>query len=400
MLNKKIILGVTGSISAYKAAELIRLLKKRGADVQVVMTKSAKEFISPLTLQALSGKPVLENMWEPTEGHGMEHINQSRKSDLILVVPASANFIAKLAQGLADDLLSNICLARDCPILIAPSMNKNMWESSATQRNISLVTQDGVSISGPENGEQACGEEGMGRLVNEKMLLLDINKSLNFPILKNKNILISCGATFEKIDDARAITNLSSGKMGLKIADEAYVLGANVTIIYGKTEKLPPSSINCIYAPNHSLMSKYVKENAKNNDIFISVAAISDYIPKTISGKLKKSNNRLSLELRQSSDILLETASKFNNLFCVGFSAESENIIKNAQVKLTNKHLDMIVANSINESMGQNSAEIYIIDKNEVIHIPKKSKEELASNILQHIYKLENKEGSAHEHIN
>jgi len=278
-------------------------------------------------------------------------------------------------------------------------MNKNMWESSATQRNISLVTQDGVNISGPENGEQACGEEGMGRLVNEKMLLLDINKSLKFPILKNKNILISCGATFEKIDDARAITNLSSGKMGLSIADEAYALGANVTIIYGQTEKLPPSGISCIHAPNHSLMSKYVKKNAKNNDIFISVAAISDYIPKAISGKLKKDNNRLSLELQQSSDILLETASEFNNLFCVGFSAESENIIKNAQAKLKNKHLDMIVANSINESMGQNSAEIYIIDKNEVIHIPKKSKEILASNILQHIYKLENKKGSTHEHI-
>jgi len=400
MLNKKIILGVTGSISAYKAAELIRLLKKRGADVQVVMTKSAKEFISPLTLQALSGKPVLENMWEPTEGNGMEHINQSRKSDLILVVPASANFIAKLAQGLADDLLSNICLARNCPILIAPSMNKNMWENSATQRNISLVTQDGVNISGPENGEQACGEEGMGRLINEKMLLLDINKSLKFPILKNKNILISCGATFEKIDDARAITNLSSGKMGLSIADEAYALGANVTLIYGRTEKLPSSGINCIYAPNHSLMNKYVKENAKKNDIFISVAAISDYIPKSISGKLKKDNNKLILEFQQSSDILLETASEFNNLFCVGFSAESENIVKNAQRKLQSKQLDMIVGNSINESMGHNSSEIYIIDKNEVIHIPKKSKQELASNILQHIHKLENKKGITHEHIN
>ncbi|MDC0127255.1 bifunctional phosphopantothenoylcysteine decarboxylase/phosphopantothenate--cysteine ligase CoaBC [Methylophilaceae bacterium] len=400
MLNKKIILGVTASISAYKAAELIRLLKKRGADVQVVMTKSAKEFISALTLQALSGKPVLENMWEPTEGNGMEHINQSRKSDLILVAPASANFIAKLAQGLADDLLSNICLARDCPILIAPSMNKNMWESAATQRNISLITQDGVNISGPENGEQACGEEGIGRFINEKMLLLDINKSLNLPIFKNKNILISCGATFEKIDDARAITNLSSGKMGLNIVNEAYALGANVTLIYGRTEKLPPSGINCIYAPNHLLMNKYVKENAKKNDIFISVAAISDYVPKSISGKLKKDNNSLILELQKSSDILLETASEFNNLFCVGFSAESENIIKNAQAKLENKHLDMIIANSINESMGQNSAEIYIIDKNEVIHVPKKNKEGLASNIMQHIYKLENKKGSAHEHIN
>jgi phosphopantothenoylcysteine decarboxylase / phosphopantothenate---cysteine ligase len=400
MINKKIILAVTGSISAYKAAELIRLLKKRGADVQVIMTKSAREFISPLTLQGLSGKPVLDNMWEPTKGNGMEHINQSRKSDLILVAPASANFIAKLAQGLADDLVSNVCLARNCPILIAPSMNKSMWENPATQRNIELITKDGIAISGPENGEQACGEEGMGRLINEKMLLLDINKSLNFPILKNKNILISCGATFEKIDDARAITNLSSGKMGLSIADEAYALGAKVTLIYGRTEKVPPSGLNCIYAPSHSLMNKYIKENAKNNDIFISVAAISDFIPNNFSGKLTKKSTGLTLELQPSTDILLETASEFNDLFCVGFAAESKNIIKNAQAKLKNKKLKMIVANCINESMGQNSAEIYMIDKNEVIHVPKKTKEELALTILKHINKLENKRGITHEHIN
>jgi len=398
MLNKKIILGVTGSIAAYKAAELVRLLKKQGADVQVVMTKSAKEFISPLTLQALSGKPVLENMWEPSKGNGMEHINQSKKSDLILIAPASANFIAKLAQGLADDLLSNICLARNCPILIAPSMNKKMWENTATKRNIKTLIDDGISISGPESGEQACGDEGMGRLINDKMLLLDIQKSLSIPILKNKNILISCGATFEKIDDARAITNLSSGKMGLSIVNEAYALGANVTLIYGSTETLPPSNIKCIYAPSHKMMNKLIKKNAKGNDIFISVAAISDYIPQTVSGKLKKNNNKLTLELQRSSDILSEIASEFKNLFCVGFSAESENIINNAQIKLKKKQLDMIVANYINESMGQDSAEIYIIDKNEVIHIPKKSKNELASNILKHIHKLENKEGNIHEY--
>ena len=398
MLNKKIIFGVTGSIAAYKAAEIIRILKKQGADVQVIMTKSAKEFISPLTLQALSGKPVLDDMWESSIGNGMEHINQSRKSDLILIAPASANFVAKLSQGLADDLLSNICLARDCPILIAPSMNKKMWENAATKRNIKTIIQDGISISGPEVGEQACGDEGMGRLVNDKILLLDIQKTLNIPILKNKNILISCGATFEKIDDARAITNLSSGKMGLSIVNEAYILGANVTLIYGRTETLPPSNIKCIYAPNHEIMNKLIKKNAKDNDIFISVAAISDYIPNTISGKLKKHNDQLTLELHKSSDILSEIASKYKNLFCVGFSAESENIIMDAQAKLKNKQLNMIVANSINESMGQDSAEIYIIDNNEVIHIPNKSKNELASNILKHIHKLENKEGNIHEY--
>jgi len=399
MLDKKIILGITGSIAAYKTAELIRLLKKQGADIQVIMTKSAKEFISPLTLQALSGKPVLENMWEPSKGNGMEHINQSKKADLILIAPASANFIAKLAQGLADDLLSNICLARNCPILIAPSMNKQMWENTATKRNISIITRDGIAISGPESGEQACGDEGMGRFINDKMLLLDIQKSLKTPILKNKNILISCGATFEKIDDARAITNLSSGKMGFSIVNEAYALGANVTLIYGRTEMLPASGIKSFYAPNHKMMNKLIKKNAKNNDIFISVAAISDYLPKKVSGKLKKHNDKLILELQKSSDILLETSLEFDNLFCVGFSAESKEIIKNAQDKLKKKNLNMIIANSINKSMGENSAEIYIINKNEVIHIPKTTKEELAFNILKHVHKMINKKGDVYEYI-
>ena len=399
MLDKKIILGITGSIAAYKAAELIRLLKKQGADIQVIMTKSAKEFISPLTLQALSGKPVLENMWEPSKGNGMKHINQSKKADLILIAPASANFIAKLAQGLADDLLSNICLARNCPILIAPSMNKQMWENAATKRNVSIITQDGIAISGPESGEQACGDEGMGRFINDKMLLLDIEKSLKTPILKNKNILISCGATFEKIDDARAITNLSSGKMGFSIVNEAYALGANVTLIYGRTETLPPSGIKSFYAPNHKMMNKLIKKNAKDNDIFISVAAISDYLPKKVSGKLKKHNDKLILELQKSSDILLETSLEFDNLFCVGFSAESKEIIKNAQDKLKKKNLNMIIANSINKSMGQDSAKIYIINKNEVIHIPKATKKELAFNILKHIYKMINKKGDVYEYI-
>ena len=400
MLNKKIILGVTGGIAAYKAAELVRILKKQGADVQVVMTKSAKEFISPLTLQALSGKPVLENMWEPSRGNGMEHINHSRKSDLILIAPASANFISKLAHGLADDLLSNICLARSCPILIAPSMNKKMWENPATKRNVKTIIQDGVSLSGPEPGEQACGDEGMGRLINEKMLLLDINRSLSPQTFKNKNILISCGATFEKIDDARAITNLSSGKMGFSIVDQAYALGANVTVVYGRTETLPPSGINCIYAPNHKMMNKIIKENAKNNEIFISVAAISDYIPKTIIGKLKKESDKLTLKLQKSSDILSEISSEFKNIFCVGFSAESENIIKNSQNKLKNKKLDMVIANNINDSMGENSTEIFIIDNNEVVHIPKKDKSELACDILNHINKLINKKKGVYEYIN
>ena len=256
MLNKKIILGVTGSIAAYKAAELIRLLKKCGADVQVVMTKSAKEFISPLTLQALSGKPVLENIWEPSEGSGMQHINLSREADLILIAPASANFIAKLANGLADDLLSNLSLARNCPLLIAPAMNKEMWLNRATQRNIKLIHNDDVHISGPENGEQACGEEGFGRLINEKILLLDIRRAMGNKKFFNKRILISCGGTIENIDDARAITNLSSGRMGFNIVEAAFTMGAEVTLIYGRTDIPVPEGVNQIYAPNHHEMEQ------------------------------------------------------------------------------------------------------------------------------------------------
>jgi phosphopantothenoylcysteine decarboxylase / phosphopantothenate---cysteine ligase len=396
MLNKKIILGVTGSIAAYKAAELIRLLKKGGADVQVVMTKSAKEFISPLTLQALSGKPVLENIWEPSKGNGMDHINLSREVDLILIAPASANFVAKLANGLADDLLSNLCLARNCPLLIAPAMNKEMWLNPATQRNIKLIHNDNIQVSGPENGEQACGEEGFGRLINEKILLLQIRKAMGNKKFSHKKILISCGGTIENIDDARAITNLSSGRMGFNIAEVAFTMGAEVTLVYGRTDIPAPEGIKQIYAPNHNEMEQTIMKIAANHDIFISVAAISDYLPTRRNGKIKK-DKILKLELTKSRDILANTASKYNHLFCVGFSAESESIIKNGQLKLKNKKVDLIVSNSINESMGEDSAEIYLVDPNEVTHITKRDKSELAIEIMNHVHKLTREKGYINE---
>ena len=396
MLNKKIILGVTGSIAAYKAAELTRFLKKRGADVQVVMTKSAKEFISPLTLQALSGKPVLENMWEPSKGNGMQHINLSREADLILIAPASANFIAKLANGLADDLLSNLCLARNCPLLIAPAMNKEMWLNQATKRNINLIRIDNIQVSGPEEGDQACGEEGFGRLINEKILFLEIKKAMGNRKFSNKKILISCGGTIENIDDARAITNLSSGRMGFNIAEAAFIMGAEVTIVYGRTDIPAPEGINQIYAPNHNEMQRAIIKSAANHDIFISVAAISDYLPTRTNGKIKK-DKILKLELTKSADILADTASKFNHLFCVGFSAESESIIKNGQEKLKNKKVDLIVSNSINESMGEDSAEIYLIDPKEVKHITKRDKGELAIEIMNHVHTLTTEKGNINE---
>ena len=399
MLNKKIILGVTGSIAAYKAAELTRFLKKRGADVQVVMTKSAKEFISPLTLQALSGKPVLENMWEPSKGNGMHHINLSREADLILIAPGSANFIAKLANGLADDLLSNLCLARKCPLLLAPAMNKEMWLNPVTQRNIKLIRNDNIQVSGPEDGEQACGEEGFGRLINEKILLLEIRRAMGNRKFSNKRVLISCGGTIENIDDARAITNLSSGRMGFNIAEAAFIMGAEVTIVYGRTDIPAPEGINQIYAPNHNEMQRAIIKSAANHDIFISVAAISDYLPTRTNGKIKK-DKILKLELTKSADILADTASKFSHLFCVGFSAESESIIKNGQLKLKNKKVDLIVANAINESMGEDAAEIYLVDPTEVTHITKRDKSELAIEIMNHVHKLTRERGYIDEHIN
>ena len=250
MLKKKILLGVTGSIAAYKAAELIRLLRKNNFFVQVVLTKSAKQFVTPLTLQALSGNPVLENMWEPTEGNGMEHINLARTADLILIAPSSSNFIAKLANGLADDLLTNLCLARSCPLLVAPAMNVEMFNNAATQRNIETIKKDGIVISGPDSGEQACGEVGFGRLINFDSMMLDIKKIISPQIFSNKKILISSGATLEKIDEARAITNLSSGLMGLNLAKMAYTMGAEVTVISGHSNYEFPPCINTIKAIN------------------------------------------------------------------------------------------------------------------------------------------------------
>jgi phosphopantothenoylcysteine decarboxylase/phosphopantothenate--cysteine ligase len=311
MLKKKILLGVTGSIAAYKAAELIRLLRKDNFFVQVILTKSAKQFVTPLTLQALSGNPVLENMWEPTEGNGMEHINLARTADLILIAPASGNFIAKLANGIADDLLSNLCLARSCPLLVAPAMNVEMFKNAATQRNIETIKNDGIVISGPDAGEQACGEIGFGRLINFESMMLDIKKIITPQIFSNKKILISSGATLEKIDEARAITNLSSGLMGLNLAKMAYMMGAEVTVISGHSNYEFPSCIKTAKAINHNEMSNSINSHIEKNDIYISAAAISDYRPNYTEGKIKKRSENISLELKKTKDILSHIGKRF-----------------------------------------------------------------------------------------
>ena len=388
MLKKKILLGVTGSIAAYKAAELIRLLRKNNFFVQVVLTKSAKQFVTPLTLQALSGNPVLENMWEPTEGNGMEHINLTRTADLILIAPASGNFIAKLANGLADDLLTNLCLAKSCPLLVAPAMNVEMFNNKATQRNIETIKNDGIGISGPDSGEQACGEVGFGRLINFESMMLDIKKIISPQIFSNKKILISSGATLEKIDEARAITNLSSGLMGLNLAKMAYTMGAEVTVISGHSNYEFPSCIKTLKAMNHDEMSHSITSNIEKNDIYISAAAISDYKPNYTEGKIKKECENISLELTKTKDILSHIGKDFSHKIVVGFAAESENLIKNARNKLVSKNLDIIVGNEIKHSMGKTRAKMVIIDQYEERCLPEAEKEEQSRIILEHIFKF------------
>jgi phosphopantothenoylcysteine decarboxylase/phosphopantothenate--cysteine ligase len=388
MLKKKILLGVTGSIAAYKAAELIRLLRKNNFFVQVVLTKSAKQFVTPLTLQALSGNPVLENMWEPTEGNGMEHINLARTADLILIAPASGNFIAKLANGLADDLLTNLCLARSCPLLVAPAMNVEMFNNTATQRNIETIKNDGIVISGPDSGEQACGEVGFGRLINFESMMLDIKKIISPQIFSNKKILISSGATLEKIDEARAITNLSSGLMGLNLAKMAYTMGAEVTVISGQSNYKFPSCIKTLKAMNHDEMSHSITSHIEKNDIYISAAAISDYRPNYTEGKIKKESENISLELTKTKDILSHIGKDFSHKIVVGFAAESENLIENSRDKFVSKNLDIIVGNEIKHSMGKTRAKMVIIDQYEERHLPEADKEEQSRIILEHIFKF------------
>ena len=385
MASHKIILGITGGIAAYKAAELTRLLVKNDFDVQVVMTESACHFITPLTLQALSGKEVLTSLWKSNASNGMSHIELSRNYDLIVIAPASANFLAKLTHGLADDLLSSLCLARTCPIAVAPAMNIHMWANEATQRNVSQLKKDGVLFFGPDSGDQACGDIGLGRMKDVEELLKSIQNCLTPQILDHKKLLITSGGTIEMIDDIRGITNLSSGNMGAAIANTAASMGASVTLITSTHQNFS-ENIRVIHASDAHSMHQAVLEHINNQDIFISVAAVSDYKPKEkIKGKLKKDDLDITLQLTPTIDILKEIGLSKNQIFKVGFAAENENLIENAQKKLKEKNLDLIVANLIHESMGLEDTKISIIDKNNVIDLPKSNKIVAAKAILQEI---------------
>jgi len=386
ILPGKLVLGITGGIAAYKAAELVRLLVKAGFDVQVVMTSAACQFITPLTMQALSGKLVFIDMWDSSISNGMPHIELSRNVDAILVAPASADFMAKLVQGRADDLLSTLCLARDCSLLLAPAMNKQMWENPATQRNINQLKADGISILGPDSGEQACGEIGLGRMLEAEALLALVNAHFTPKLLAGKRILITAGATLEMIDPVRAITNLSSGKMGYAIAQAAADMGAEVTLVSGASTQNAPMGVSTIKAESADVMYNSVMSNIIKQDIFIAVAAVADYRPVTQhQEKIKKSASSLSIELIPNKDILAEVASLPNAPFCVGFAAETENLLEHAETKRQLKKLPLIVANLASEALGSDENSVTLLDKNGAHPLERAPKTTIARLLLQHV---------------
>jgi phosphopantothenoylcysteine decarboxylase/phosphopantothenate--cysteine ligase len=384
--GKRILLGVTGGIAAYKAAELVRLLNKEGADVRVVMTNSGAEFISPLTLQALSGNPVHTSMWDQSIPNGMPHIELSRDCDLVLVAPATADFMAKLAAGRADDLLSTLCLARDCPLILAPAMNKQMWENSSTQRNLDTLLQDGVHFVGPDSGIQACGEQGVGRMSEPELITNEIISWLQPKLLQDKNVVVTAGPTYEAIDAVRGITNASSGKMGYAVAQAARDAGANVTLISGKTNLTPPSRARFISIVSAKDMLDAVLQEVDHADIFISVAAVADFSVRNPSEhKIKKSQRKLNIEFDETPDILKTVASRKNHPFCVGFAAESQDVEEYAKKKRIEKGIPLIVANLVTEALNSDSNSLILIDNDGSKKLPPSPKLEQARQLMTHI---------------
>ena len=387
LTGKKVLLGLTGGIAAYKSAELTRLLVKRGADVRIVMTEAATRFITPMTMQALSGQPVWTDLWDPRVADAMGHIELSRDRELIAVAPASADFIAKLASGLADDLLSSLCLARRCPLVVAPAMNVEMWQNAATQRNVARLAEDGVTLAGPAAGDQACGEIGLGRMLEPAQITAEIEALLAPKALAGKRVLVTAGPTEEPVDPVRVLTNSSSGKMGYAVARAAHEAGAEVTLVSGPVALATPPGVSRIDVRTAEEMFAAVKKAAPQSDVFISVAAVADYRPKDrLPRKLKKVNGRaVNLELVENPDILAYVAGMKNAPFCVGFAAESEDLARNAAEKRRKKNIPLIAANLAQDALGADHNAIRLYDERGEHDLGHGPKLELARKLLAHI---------------
>jgi phosphopantothenoylcysteine decarboxylase/phosphopantothenate--cysteine ligase len=388
-VERRILLGITGGIAAYKAVELTRLLVKEDVAVRVVMTAAAERFITPLTLQAVSGHPVHDDLWGADDHGGMAHIDLSRSADAIVVAPASADFLAKLAHGSADDLLSTLCLARACPLIVAPAMNRQMWEHPATQRNMRTLRDDGVVILGPDSGVQACGETGMGRMSEPEALCDQIVGWFQPKLLEGLTVVVTAGPTFERVDAVRGLTNQSSGRMGFAVARAARDAGARVILVSGPTALPPPAGVDVVPVLSAQDMLKAVEKAMPECQMFIGVAAVADYTPlNPREQKMKKDARILTLELAPTADILANVANRANPPFCVGFAAESENLDEYAEAKRRRKNLPLLAANLAQDAFGADDNTLILFDDAGRHPLPRASKLIQARRLIEHAARL------------
>lgn len=389
--DRKILLGITGGIAAYKACELARRLQDHGAQVQAVLTHGALHFVTPMMLQALTGRPAYVELWDERLDQAMGHIMLSRDAAALLVAPATANFIAKLAQGLSDDLLSSVALARQrerCRLLVAPAMNVEMWTHPATQRNVRAIEADGAIVLGPASGDQACGEIGSGRLLEPHEIVEDVIAAFQPKPLQGRRVLVTAGPTFEAIDPVRGITNRSSGKTGYAIARAAREAGAEVTLISGPTALASPRGVVRLNVTSGREMHDAVMARAAGADVFVGVAAVADWRPERPSAsKIKKSrpSEPLTVGFVPNPDILAAVAALPSAPFCVGFAAESEQVIEHARAKLIAKKLPLIIANRAQEAIGADESELTLIDERGAVTLPRADKLEQARRIVAEI---------------
>ena len=400
LANKNVLLGVTGGIAAYKSAEIVRYLKKSGSSVRVVMTESAKEFITPLTLQALSGNRVSSELLDAEAEAAMGHIELAKWADGILIAPTTANSLARLASGRADDLLSSITLAFDGPISLAPAMNQAMWSDKRTQENLDSLISKGFKVCGPGSGEQACGDIGLGRMLEPIEILELFSSSFTQGTMSGKNVLITAGPTQEPIDPVRFITNKSSGKMGYSLAEAAIESGARVTLISGPVNLETPPNCHNVSVETAKEMHEAVMHHIKGKDVYIGTAAVSDYSPAEVkNSKIKKDGSRspLNLKLKENQDILKSVSGLEERPYVVGFAAETDGLIENAENKLKNKGLDLIVANDVsNEEIGFDSDEneVTLITKTDQQLIPRQSKKKISKKIVEFISRRINEQNN------
>ena len=393
--GKRIVLGLTGGIACFKAAELCRSLVKAGAKVQVVMTEAAAQFITPVTMQALSGQPVYTSQWDSREGNNMAHINLSREADALLIAPASADFMAKLIHGKADELLSLMCLARPLqtvPLILAPAMNREMWAHPATQRNVAQLKADGAHVLGVGQGDQACGETGDGRMLEAEEIVDALEAFWTPKLLLGQHVLITAGPTYEAIDPVRGITNLSSGKMGFAIARAAHHAGAQVSLVAGPVSLPTPRGVKRVDVRSALQMSEAVQQSAPHANVFIAAAAVADWRPASAADqKIKKDGSGDTPELRfvENPDILATIAksprAQSGDLFCVGFAAESHDLLAHATAKRARKGVPLLVGNIGPSTFGQDDNALLLVDAQGAKEFPRASKTQLAHDLIQDI---------------